>query len=216
MHSMVSTTRWYKNSGVLGIAFDDIVNEKGEHLPLVAQPARMARIVKNKAEGRELGVNYKGQVVGPWSTQLKYKALRIGLNAALAPAGVFSFGAMPVALGIIGAANPSFAFMKPVGLNVRHRRIKGFAWGLLSGVPGSFLIEDTVVKGQEAVIEPGDEFLVEMNQEFTGEPATDAQLLPSATTRVHGQVLNARTKHKQASNGHDQLSKDQLIKDKLG
>ncbi len=190
LHSLVSPERWYRNSGALGIAFDEIVNSGGEHLPLVAQPARSARIVKNKGEGRELGVNHKGQVTGPWSQQLKYKAIRVGLNAALTPAGVFSFGAMPVALGLLGAASPSFAFMKPVGLNVRHRRLKGFAWGFLSGFPGSWLIEDTTIKGQEAVIKPGDEFLVEFEQEFTGEPATDAQLMPGSTTRVRGQVLN--------------------------
>ncbi len=198
MHSLVSPERWYRNSGTLGIAFDEIVNDKGEHLPLVAQPSRQARVVKNKGDGRELGINHHGQVTGPWSQQLKYKAVRIGLNAAMAPVGVFSFGAMPVALGVLGAACPSFAFMKPVGLNVRHRRIKGFAWGFLSGIPGSFLIEDTTVKGQEAIIKPGDEFLAEFAQEFTGEPATDAQLIPGATTKVHGQILsgNKRIKKK--------------------
>jgi hypothetical protein len=96
---------------------------------------------------------------------------------------------MPAALGLIGAANPSFAFMKPVGLNVRHRRLKGFAWGALSGVPGSWLIEDTVIRGQEAMIKPGDEFLVEFQQEFTGQPATEAELLAGAITKVHGQVV---------------------------
>jgi hypothetical protein len=190
MHSLLSPERWYRNSGTLGIAFDEIINDKGEHLPLKAQPARQARVVKNKGEGRELGINHNGQVTGPWSQQLKYKAVRIGLNAALSPAGVFSFGAMPVALGVMGAACPSFAFMKPVGLNVRHRRIKGFAWGFLSGIPGSWLIEDTVVKGQEAIIKPGDEFLVEFEHEFTGEPATDAQVIPGATTKVHGQIVS--------------------------
>lgn len=188
MHSLVSPERWYRNSGCLGVDFDEILNEKNEHIPLVACPARTARVVNNKAEGRLLGVNHLGQVTGPWSQQLKYKALRVGLNAALAPAGVFSFGAMPVALGLIGAANPSFAFMKPVGTNVRHRRIKGFAWGFLSGVPGSFLIEDTIVKGQEAIIKPGDEFLAEFKQEFTGEVATEAQLMPNANTKVKGDV----------------------------
>ena len=188
MHSLVSPERWYRNSGCLGVDFDEILNEKNEHIPLVACPARTARVVNNKAEGRLLGVNHLGQVTGPWSQQLKYKALRVGLNAALAPAGVFSFGAMPVALGLIGAANPSFAFMKPVGTNVRHRRIKGFAWGFLSGVPGSFLIEDTIVKGQEAIIKPGDEFLAEFKQEFTGEVATEAQLMPNASTKVKGDV----------------------------
>jgi hypothetical protein len=189
MHSLVSPTRWYRNSGCVGVCFDELINENGEHIPLLAKPAQTARIVKNKYEGRVLGVNHNGQVTGPWSQQLRYKAIRIGLNAAMAPAGVFSFGAMPVALGVIGAVNPSFAFMKPVGQNVRHRRIKGFAWGFLSGVPGSWLIEDTVIKGQEAVIMPGDELLAEFKQEFTGEAVTDANLLPGADTKVHGQVM---------------------------
>ena len=79
--------------------------------------------------------------------------------------------------------------MKPVGQNVRHRRIKGFAWGFLSGIPGSWLIEDTVVRGQEAVMMPGDELLAEFKQEFTGEPVTDANLMPGANTKVHGQVV---------------------------
>jgi hypothetical protein len=197
MSSMMSKERWYRNSGCLGITFDEIVNSKGEHIPLVAKPACQARIVKNKAEGRELGVNQSGQVTGPWSQQLRYKAIRIGLNAAMAPAGVFSFGAMPVALGVIGAANPSFAFMKPVGQNVRHRRLKGFAWGALSGVPGSWIIEDTVIKGQEAVIKPGDEFLAEFKEEFTGVSATEASLIPTASTKVKGQVLPAGKKKNQ-------------------
>ncbi|MBS2009506.1 MAG: hypothetical protein JST01_20805, partial [Cyanobacteria bacterium SZAS TMP-1] len=196
MHSLVSPERWYRNSGCLGVEFDEIINEKGEHLPLVACPARTSRIVKNKNEGRVLGVNHLGQVTGPWSQQLRYKAIRIGLNAAMAPAGVFSFGAMPVALGLIGAANPSFAFMKPVGNNVRHRRLKGFAWGFLSGVPGSWIIEDTVTKGQESIIKPGDEFLAEFRQEFNGEPASEAQLMPNASVKVHGDVRSGKGKDK--------------------
>lgn len=189
LHSLVSPTRWYRNSGCLGLTFDEIVTESGEHLPLSAAPARQGRIIKNKGEGRELGVNHHGQITGPWGQQLRYKAVRIGLNFALAPAGVFSFGAMPVALGVIGAINPSFAFMKPVGLNVRHRRIKGFAWGFLSGIPGSWLIEDTVTKGQEAIVKPGDEFLAEFKQEFTGEPASEATLLPGSKAKVKGEVM---------------------------
>lgn len=199
LHSLVSPERWYRNSGALGLAFDEIVNENGEHIPLKAQPARQARIIKNKAEGRELGVNHYGQVTGPWAQQLRYKAIRVGLNFAMAPAGVFSFGAMPVALGVIGAANPSFAFSKPVGLNVRHRRLKGFAWGFLSGIPGSWLIEDTTCKGQEAIIKPGDEFYAELVEEFTGTPATEAQLMPGASSKVKGQVLTKAKKKKEAA-----------------
>lgn len=192
LHSMVSPERWYRNSGCIGIDFDEIINERGEHIPCNAAPSRAGRVIKNKAEGRELGVNHNGQVTGPWAQQIRYKAVRVGLNFAMAPAGVFSFGAMPVALGVLGAANPNFAFSRPVGLNVRHRRIKGFAWGFLSGIPGSWLIEDTTVKGQEAIIKPGDEFYAEFKQEFNGKPETDASILAGASTKVRGQVVSEK------------------------
>lgn len=199
MASMLSTTRFYRNSGCLGITFDEIISHKGEHIPLVAEPARSALYVKNKGEGRVLGINHKGQITGPWSQQLQYKAVRVGMNFAMAPLGAMTFGAMPVALGVLGAANPSFAFMRPVGLNVRHRRLKGFAWGFLSGVPGSFLIEDTTVKGQEAVVKPGDEFLAELRQEFTGEPGTEAEMLGGADVKVQGEIVGQKGAKKQKS-----------------
>ena len=196
LHSMLSPERWYRNSGCLGITFDEILNEHGEHIPLVAAPARRSLIVRNKAEGRLLGVNHKGEITGPWSQQLRYEAIRVGINAALSPAGVFSFGALPATLGVIGAINPSFAFFKPVGLNVRHRRLKGFALGFVDGLPGGFLVQDTVVRGQEAIIKPGDEFLCEFQQEFTGEPATEAELAANASAKVHGQVVPRKKKDK--------------------
>lgn len=195
MHSLVSPNRWYRNSGVLGLTFDEIITGKGEHIALNAKPARKGNIIKNKAEGRLLGVNHNGEITGPWAQQLRWKAVRIGLNAAMAPVGVFSFGAMPVALGVMGAVNPSFAFMKPVGTNVPHRRIKGFFWGALSGVPGSWIIEDTVTKGQPCILKPGDEFLVELQQEFTGEAVTSAQMLPGAGANVSSEVEGATKKN---------------------
>lgn len=195
MHSLVSPHRWYRNSGVLGLTFDEIITGKGEHIALNAKPARKGNIIKNKAEGRLLGVNHNGEITGPWAQQLRWKAVRVGMNFAMAPAGVFTFGAMPVALGVMGAVNPSFAFMKPVGTNVPHRRIKGFFWGALSGVPGSWIIEDTVTKGQPCILKPGDEFLVELQQEFTGEAVTSAQMLPGAGANVSSEVEGATRKN---------------------
>ncbi len=191
MVSALSKARWGRTSGCLGVAFDDLININGEHVPLVATPARCALVINNKAEGRLLGINHNGQIAGPLSQQLKAQAIKIGINAALAPAGVFSFGAVPAILGVIGAANPSIIFAKPIGLNVRHRRLKGFAWGVLAGVPGSFLIEDTVIKGQEAIIKPGDELLAEFKQEFTGQPSSEADYT-SGSGKVHGEVLPAK------------------------
>ena len=65
MRSLLSLERWYRNSGCVGISFDEIVNEKGEHIPLEAMPAQVARIIKNKAEGKCWGSIIEGKLLGP-------------------------------------------------------------------------------------------------------------------------------------------------------
>lgn len=192
LHAELSKKRWMRANGALGITFDEIITDSGEHLPLVAKPARNPRVVKNKHEGRVLGINDKGEVASPLSIQLKHQAAHLAIRGAASAGGVFSFGIVPVAYGVIGAINPSFAFLHPVGSNVRHRRLKGFAMGLVSGLPGGFLIADSIIKGVEAEIKPGDEFLAEFKQDFTGEPAGDAQLLPGGSTKVRGEVLPSK------------------------
>lgn len=181
--------RWMRQSGAIGIQFDEIINEKGEHLPLVACPAVQARIVKNLSEGRVLGVNTQGQLCSPLSTQLKSQAIHMAIRIGASAGGIFSMGIVPAAYATAGAISPSFAFMKPVGKNVRHRRLKGAAIGFVAGLPGGFLISDSIIRGNEAIIHPGDIFEAEFRQDFTGEAATDAQLMPGAKTKVHGEVI---------------------------
>jgi hypothetical protein len=190
MASYLTVKRFWRANGMIGIQFDEIITDSGEHIPLQATPARQSRIVKNKAEGRVLGVNHNGEVVTPLSIQLKHQALHLAIRGAASAGGVFSFGIVPVAYGMVGAMNPDFAFLHPVGKNVPHRRLKGFAMGFISGVPGGFLIADTIIKGSEAVIKPGDEFLAEFKQDFTGEASTAAELVPGASTKVRGEVLS--------------------------
>ncbi len=189
LHAELSGKRWMRANGALGLNFNEIVTDQGEHLPLSAQPAQQARVVKNINDGRVLGVNHNGELASPLSIQLKHQAAHLAIRAAASAGGVFSFGIVPVAYGVVGAMNPSFAFMHPVGKNVRHRRLKGFGMGLVAGMPGGFLIADSIIKGQEAIVKPGDEFLAEFKQDFTGEPETDASILSSGQGQVHGQVL---------------------------
>ncbi len=184
-----SMKRWMRPSGALGVQFDEILTAGGDHIPLVATPARQPRIVKNMAEGRVLGVNHKGEIVSPLSSQIKSQAAHMGIRAAASAAGPFSFGVVPIAYGVAGAISPSFAYMHPVGKNVRHRRLKGFGLGVVSGLPGGFLVADSIIRGEEAIIKPGDEFLAEFKQKFTGEPSSDAQLMPNAKVKVHGEVM---------------------------
>ena len=194
LHAELSSKRWMRANGAIGLNFYEIVTDSGEHLPLSAMPARQARIVKNMNEGRVLGVNHNGQLASPLSTQLKHQAAHFAIRGAASAGGVFSFGIVPLAYACVGAANPSFAFMHPVGKNVRHRRLKGFGMGLVAGLPGGFLIADSIIRGQEAVVKPGDEFFAEFKQDFTGEPETDASIMSSGQGKVHGQVLKTNGK----------------------
>jgi hypothetical protein len=186
--------RWMRMAGSLSFNFDEIITPQGEHLPLVAAPAKQARIIKNVNEGRVLGVNHNNEIASPLSTQLKHQGLHLAIRAGAAAGGVFSFGIVPVAYGVMGAINPSFSFMQPVGKNMRHRRLKGFALGVITGLPGGFLIADSIIRGPEAVVKPGDIFHAEFQQNFTGEAATDAQLLPGASTKVHGEQIKTPKK----------------------
>ena len=186
---MTPNRRWLRMAGSIGIQFDEIITDKSEHIPLVAKPARNPRIVNNSCEGRVMGVNAAGQVASPLSGQIKCQVIHIAIRAGAAAGGVFSFGIVPATFACIGAINPSFSYMQPIGKNVRHRRLKGFTMGLVSGLPGGFLLTDSIIRGPEAVVQPGDTFEAEFKQDFTGETATEAQLLPNVKTVVHGKVL---------------------------
>lgn len=192
----LSLKRAMRANGALGLTFDAIVTENGAHLPLVAKPARQARIIKNEGEGRVLGVNHNGELAAPLSTQLKHQGEHLAIRGAAAVGGVFTMGAVPVLFGVLGAMHPSFSFMHPVGKNVPHRRLKGFGMGVLSGVPGGFVVADFLIRGVEAQVKPGDEFLVELHQNFTGEPSTSAELVPEKNKNVRGEVLNKKNSGK--------------------
>lgn len=192
LHAELSKKRWMRANGSIAIQFDEIVLDTGEHLPLVARPARAPRIVQNRSEGRVLGVNHGGEIATPLSIQLKHQALHLAIRGAASAGGVFSMGAVPVAYGLIGAMNPDFAFMHPVGKNVPHRRLKGFGMGIVSGLPGGFLIADTIIRGQETVIKPGDQFLIAFHQDFTGEASSEAELLAGSSRKVRGEVIPAQ------------------------
>ncbi len=192
----ISLKRNLRANGALGVTFDAIITEDGENLPLVAKPARQARIVKNVNEGRVLGVNHKGEIAAPLSTQLKHQGEHLVIRGAAAVGGVFTMGAVPVVFGLLGAMNPSFAYMQPVGKNVPHRRLKGFGMGVLSGMPGGFVVADFLIRGVEAQVKPGDEFLVEFHQHFTGKPVTSAELVQEKTKNVKGEVLNNKNSRK--------------------
>lgn len=195
----IGLKRWMRANGAIGLQFDEIINHQNEHIPLEAIPAKRPKIINNKNTGRVLGVNHQGQIVSPLSTQLKHQGIHLAIRGAAATGGVFGMGAVPVVFGALGAADPSFAFMHPVGKNVHHRRLKGFGMGVLSGLPGGFILADFLIRGVESQISPGDEFLVSLKQDFTGKKSTSAELVPYPHTQLRGEIMLKPTKKSKRS-----------------
>lgn len=203
LHSArVSRDHRLRAAGAIGLQLDEIISANGEHLVIDAVPARQDKIVQNNATGRILGVDKGGEIAMPISIQLKAQALHgsiclaCGLVSVCGPIGMIAgVAAQPIACGALGALSPSSAFKHPVGSNIRHRRLKGFALGALSGLPfGGTLLVDCKINGAESVIYPGDQFLIELKQPFSGQ--TSADYLASETDyRVSGQINIDPTKH---------------------
>ncbi len=200
MQANMSRKRWMRAGGTLGLQFDEIITPEGEHLLLTAIPACQARIVENKAEGRVLGVNSDGEITPPLSAQIKAKSLQTSIALAGALGGPFSMPAMPIAMGVMGAISPSFAYMHPVGTNVRHRRLKGFAMGAVTGLPAGFLLSDSIIRAPESIINPGDQFLVELKESIAMQTAGNT--IPVAHSQVYGQIVPSTTKDTSNTNEH--------------
>lgn len=180
MQANVSRKSWMRAGGSLGLQFDEIITPEGEHLALLATPACQARIVENKAEGRVLGVNTNGEITPPLSAQIKAKSVQTTIQLLGMLGGPFTMPAMPVAMGVMGAVSPSAAYMHPVGTNVRHRRLKGFAMGAIAGLPAGFLLTDTIIRAPESIINSGDQFSLELKEPLEIQTASKQIPLASA------------------------------------
>jgi hypothetical protein len=186
----INTTRKLRMSASVGLQFDAIVTPTGLRIAINARPSQQARFVENKNTGRILGVTSEGNIAPPMSSQVKAQAFTMVVRAGASAAGPMSFGAVPVAFGILGAIAPSMFLLRPVGANERHRRLKGFGLGLLNGVPGGFVVADCFVNGGEVSVLPGDQLMAEFRQPFSGiESTVSATVAIEPRREVHGQVL---------------------------
>jgi hypothetical protein len=186
----LNSKRKLRMSASVGLQFDTIVTPTGLRIPINARPSQQARFVENKSTGRILGVTSEGNIAPPMSSQVKAQAFTMAIRAGASAAGPMSFGAVPVAFGIMGAIAPSIFLLRPVGANERHRRLKGFGLGLLNGVPGGFVVADCFVNGGEVAVLPGDQLMAEFRQPFSGIESTVSETVAIEPAKeVHGQVL---------------------------
>jgi len=148
----VSPRRWLKPGGAISMRFTRIAGG-GRSARLSAVPIAVTGGGQVRAKGGRLESAPAGQV--------RSKVGRLALTG-------LSFIAAPVAPligGAVGVVKPDVVLPDAQDAKGRrHRRLKGMAAGAIAGVPGGFLINDTVLKGRSLYIQPGTVLLLQQEQ----------------------------------------------------
>lgn len=116
---------------------------------------------------RQIEVDGQGRIVkaGPALSEAErntFRAARIATFAPIPGSMWLNLAAMPVAMGIAGAAYPSFVYDKPVDHNEKNIRQRAFAYGFVTNLPGAAVVQACVVKGSQAQIQLGDQIAVDL------------------------------------------------------
>ena len=160
LHAEVSTKRWMRAGAGIGLHFDRIVPPHGAALKIDAVPVAIVgkpdEIGKKTDDGATVSKN--GNVEASRKKDLKPKLARTALGVAAFVAGPIT----AVAGAAAGAIKPSTVLPEASDESAqKHRRLKGMATGAVAGLPGGFLINDSVLKGQQAVLKPGTRITLE-------------------------------------------------------
>ncbi len=184
----LGTSIWHKKHRFhpgcsMKIVFDEIVEPDNTKLSIVGCLSKQKITLNNEAQPREIEVGDKGELkkaeaVFTTKQMVVAQAVNLGSSTGLGQLGaVASFGALPVVMGALGAIDPSIVAPKPLSEDEKHPRVKGFALGVMSSLPGAPVVQAFAFKGSEVRIERGDEFLV---QAHTPYPEESAKLAVSA------------------------------------
>ena len=151
IHAEISPKRWLKPGGAISMRFTRIAGG-GRTARINAIPVSIGSgQAKTKKDGR-IESTSKGQV--------RSKVGRLALTG-------LSFIAAPVAPiigGAVGVVKPDAVLPDAYDSKGRkHRRLKGMAAGAIAGVPGGFLINDTMLKGRDIYIQSGTELLLQQS-----------------------------------------------------
>jgi hypothetical protein len=151
----IPSHHWLNASGALGLEFDEVVTNPGEHLTFDAVPVPESAITRADAQEDQLVVDKRGEIT-PKFNGVKYGAMGAAIEGADIATGPIGLAVGPILSGITGAVSPAFAFGKPSQDVTGHRRIKGFFMGMVRGLPGGFLISGASTHGQDVYLSTGD------------------------------------------------------------
>jgi hypothetical protein len=183
----------FKQGAALKVLFTKIVTTDGETLYILGRLSQQSATltIDGGRFDREVSINKDGafdraEEVLTSGDKVLSNLIGQGVGTVLTPLGsVASFGALPVIMGIMGAAEPSLMTNKPVVMDDKHVRIKGFTLGVVESLPGGQLMVPFIIKGSELRIKQGDEYLVQVHSPYTPKEKLTAQM---QTQTVDGEI----------------------------
>lgn len=187
MSQSLGSDRRFNSRAALVVQFDEIIDACGARIPIVGVPSRQtANIPGHNSPAREVKVDAQGRIVKAEAVlsdkqRNVYTTARVATFVPIPGSFLVTTITEPVVMGVAGAADPSFAYNKPIDTKVKHRRIKGMIYAFLTNLPGAFLVQSVVEKGDEIILLPGDELCIDM--QFKQPPP------PIAVADVRGAVL---------------------------
>ncbi len=149
IHSEVSAHSFMKPGARIFIEFNKI-KAGNKIIAIDAKPCPKTVIVESKQYA--IKVDKDSSIVSSTPGDVKSKVGRTSIQVASWIGAPFT----PIIGGIVGAIKPNVMLPEATDTKSRkHRRLKGMAAGAIAGVPGGFLINDSVLKGRNTVLKSG-------------------------------------------------------------
>lgn len=152
LKSDFTTKHWRNCNGTLSMKIKSIGNNE---LMTDVIPAAKTRIVRTDKKAAPLGVDGNGEITVVYSSA-GYTAANVAISGGCIAAGPAGIIVGPIVGGVAGAADPTFAYGRPVTSADQHAHLKGFFKGVVGGLPGGFLISGVTNHGINISLNPGD------------------------------------------------------------
>jgi hypothetical protein len=170
--SLLTSDRRLNSRAALQIKFDEIVDANGARIPINGLLSQQSVLLPGPySHLREIKVDKNGQIIKaePVLSQgetIAFTTARVATVVPLPIDGltgiVINVAGIPAAMGLAGAADPSFAYNKPIDPNLKHRRLKAMLYAFLTNLPGAFLVQSVVEKGEQILLKAGDELALDL------------------------------------------------------
>lgn len=184
VNAAMSSERRWRTEADITIQFDQVIDHDGNSWPICGRICR-SNDLSNTTPGvnRTLEVDSNGRIfrAGPAFSETEETALLAARMATAFPypgSWVLNFAIMPAAMGLAGAAYPSFAYNRPVDMSEKHVRQKAFAYGFVTNLPGVAAVQACVQKGTNTDLRAGDQLVVDMKFQQNPYCVSDVSVLP--------------------------------------